>query len=254
MIHKPFASSLTDHIISTVHQINKQGEAQLIAAFDADGTLWDADVGNLFFHYQTKNPYVKIPQNLLENYETFYLRDPKHALMELAFLNAGYNLSQMRKWAKDCYNQNKNNIPIFTPQIELIKILQDLNVHVYIVTGSFKCAVEPFAEVFNIDHDHVIGTELEVQDDLITHKLKRLAYAEGKVEGLLQETKGIRPFLSIGNAMPDESLLRLSSYLKLAVQSTKKDIHLYESEQELKAVAIDEGAQNSWFHHQFYKD
>ena len=253
MTHRSFSPNLIDHIISTVHQINQQTEDPLFAAFDADGTLWDADVGNLFFHYQMKNPHIKIPQQLLENYEAFYLRNPKQALTELAFLNAGHKLSQMRVWGKNCYQQNKKDVPIFTPQINLIKILQDLNVHVYIVTASFKRAVEPFAEIFfNIDSDHVIGTELEVQDGLITHKLKRLTYGKGKVEGLLQETKGVKPFFSVGNAMPDEPLLRITSHLKLAVQSTKKDPHLFESEQELKAIAINEGTQNGWFHHQFY--
>ena len=254
MTYKPFSTSLIDHIISTVHQISKRREAPLVAAFDADGTLWDADVGHLFFYYQIKNPHIKIPQKLLDNYEDFYHRNPKRALTELAFLNAGHTLSQVRSWAKDCYNQHKNNLPILTPQIDLIKTLQDLNVEVYIVTASFKCSIEPFAEIFNVDYDHVIGTELEIQDDLITDKLKRLTYGEGKVEGLLQETKGIKPFFSIGNAMPDEPLLRTASHLKLAVQSAKEDIHLYKSEQELKSIAITEGTQNNWFHHQFYKD
>ena len=254
MTYRPFPSSLINQITSTAHQISKQRKIPLFAAFDADGTLWDTDVGNLFFHYHMTNPHVKIPQKLWKDYEAFYFHNPKDALTELAFLNAGHSLSQVRKWAKDCYNQNKKNTPILTPQIDLIKTLQDLNVRVYIVTASFKYAVEPFAETFNVDRDHVIGTELEVQDDLITRKLKRLTYGKGKVEGLLQETKGIKPFFSIGNAMPDQPLLRIASHLRLAVQSTKKDIHLYESEQELKNIAIKEGTQNGWLHHQFYND
>ncbi len=254
MTHKSFSPDFINHITSTVHQISNQGKTSLIAAFDADGTLWDADVGNLFFHYHMTNPHVKIPQKLWKDYEAFYFHNPKDALTELALLNAGHSLPQVRKWAKDCYNQNKKKIPIFTPQINLIKTLQDLNVHVYIVTASFKCAVEPFAELFNIDKDHVIGTELEVQDDLTHRKLKRLTYGKGKVEGLLQETKGINPFFSIGNAMPDQPLLHIASHIRLAIQSTKKDIHLYKSEQDLKAVAINEGTQNGWFHHQFYND
>ena len=252
MTYKSFPSSLIDHIVSTVQQINQQTEVPLFAVFDADGTLWDADVGNLFFHYQIKNPHVKVPQKLLDNYESFYHHNPKQALTELALLNAGHKLSQIKIWAKTCYQQHKKDVPIFTSQINLIKVLQDLNVQVYIVTASFKYGVEPFVEIFNIDSDHVIGTELEVQDGLTTHKLKRLTYAEGKVEGLLQETKDVKPFFSIGNAMPDKPLLQAASHLKLAVQSTKKDIHLYKSEQELKSITINKGTQNGWFHHQFY--
>ena len=254
MTYKPFSSNLINHITSTVHQINNHAETPLIAAFDADGTLWDADVGHLFFHYQIKNPHLKIPQKLLENYEAFYHHNPKQALTELALLNAGHKLSQVKKWAKDCYYQHKKDVPIFRPQIDLIKMLQGLNVQIYIVTASFKCAVEPFAEVFNVDSDYVLGTELEIQNNTFTDKLKRLTYGKGKVEGLLQKTKGITPFFYVGNAMPDEPLLRITSHLKLAVQSTKKDPHLFESEQKLKAIAINEGTQNDWFHHQFYND
>ena len=160
----------------------------------------------------------------------------------------------MKEWAKECYHQHKNKVSIFTPQIKLIKTLQDLNVCIYVVTASCRWAVEPFAEVFNVDHDHVIGTELEVKDNIITDRLKRVTHGEGKVEGLLQETKGVKPFLSIGNALPDKPFLCLASHFRLAVQSTKKDIHLYKSEQKLKSIAINEGSQNGWFHHQFYNN
>ena len=252
MTHKPFSSSFIDRIISTVHQIHKRAKDPLIAAFDADGTLWDGDVGNLFFRYQVKHSLIKVPQKLLQDYEVLYFHDPKQALKELVFLNAGHKLSQVRKWAKECYNQHKNDIPIFAPQIELIRTLQDLNVCVYVVTASCRWAVEPFAEVFNVDNDHVIGTELEVKDNIITDRLKRVTHGEGKVKGLLQGTKGVKPFFSIGNALPDKPLLCSASHLRLAIQSTKEIIHLYESEQELKVIAINEGPQNGWFHHQFY--
>ena len=85
MTHKPFSLNFINHIISIVRQLHKRAKDPLIAAFDADGTLWDGDVGNLFFRYQVKHPLVKVPQKLLQDYEAFYFHDPKKALRELAF-------------------------------------------------------------------------------------------------------------------------------------------------------------------------
>lgn len=253
MTYKPFSLDFINHVLSIVHQAQEETESQLFAAFDADGTLWDTDVGNLFFQYQVQHPLINTPQNLIEQYDSLYYHNPKEALMKLTLVNLGHKLSQVRQWAKECYHQHKDCIPVFTPQIDFIQSLQDLGVRIYIVTASCKWAVEPFAKIFNIDNNHVIGTETEVENNVITRRLKRLTHGEDKVKGLLQATKGVRPLLAVGNALPDESLLYLATHLRLAIQSTKDNILLYKSEQELKSIAIKQGIEKGWFHHQFYE-
>ena len=252
MTYRPFSLDFIKHVASIVRQAKEKTEGRLFAAFDADGTLWDADVGDLFFQYQVQHPLINTPQSLIDQYDELYHCNPREALVRLALVNLGYRLSQVRQWAKECYNQHKNYIPVFTPQIDFIQSLKDLGVCVYIVTASCKWAVEPFAKIFNIGDDYVIGTEMEIENSIVTCKLKRLTHGKDKVEGLLQATKGVRPLLAVGNAFPDESLLYLATHLRLAVQSTKDNTHLYRSEQKLKSIAIKQGAEKGWFHHQFY--
>ena len=253
MTYKVFSKSMAHHIKSVVQHLGSKASSPLFAAFDADGTLWDMDISEVFFKYQIQELSIDIPHFLIEQYEYLRVHQTEKALIELSYLNVGHKLSQVRCWATACYEKHKDHIPIFPAQKALIEHLQEQGVRVYIVTGSCKWAVEPFAKVFNIDPDHVIGTEMQVKDNIVTERLKRLAYYEGKVEGLLDATKGIKPFLVAGNTLPDQPLLHLATHIKLAIQSTKASSQssLYKSEQKLKAIALQQGRENGWFHHQF---
>ena len=60
MNYKNFPGEYWSQIESAIVEL-KSKNLKLIAAFDADGTLWDVDLGENFFQYQIDNKQVPLP-------------------------------------------------------------------------------------------------------------------------------------------------------------------------------------------------
>ncbi|RYZ89118.1 MAG: haloacid dehalogenase, partial [Proteobacteria bacterium] len=178
-------------------------DAEPVAAFDADGTLWDLDLGETFFHYQIDNKLVPLPPDAWEYYQQLKKKndDPSEAYLWLAQINKGQTLEQVRQWASLAVAEQKP-VPVFEEQRKLIQMFRDKGVRVYIVTASVKWAVEPGALLLGLTADDVIGIETTVEDGIVTETQKGLiTYHMGKVEALLERTNGKKPFFASGNTM-----------------------------------------------------
>ena len=114
MNYKNFSTDIWNQIESTVNRLKKQNQ-KLIAAFDADGTLWDTDLGENFFQYQIDNHQCKFPQNPFDHYLEMKKinNDPRSAYVWLAQINAGHKLETVQKWAQDAFNTIQPR-PIFS--------------------------------------------------------------------------------------------------------------------------------------------
>ncbi len=218
------------------------------AAFDADGTLWDIDAGEVFFEYQLNKCNLKnLPENPWKFYHDWKAHDPKGAYLWLAQINKGLPIEQVRKWGRDCLRESKN-WPIFPSQRKLIHWLKNKGIRVFIVTASIKWAVEPFAELLGLHYDDVLGVETEVLNGVVSERQKgTITYKEGKSQKLLQYTDQVTPLLCSGNTMGDLQLLECSKLIKLAVSSARPNTELYQTESELKNIAVQRG----WSHHTF---
>ncbi len=222
-----------------------------IAAFDADGTLWDTDLGEMFFSYQIKNCGLKnLPSDPWNHYHTWKETDPRGAYLWLAQINAGRSLQQVRDWSLACFNENRKEIPIFPAQKKLVSRLQEKGFEVFVVTASIKWAVEPAAlHLYGIDYDHVIGIETAVDSTgIVTTDLKGvITWREGKVEGLLEKTKGQKPVLCSGNTTGDLFLLESGEKIQLAVRAAPRGSELFETEEHL----YQEARRRNWLTHRF---
>jgi HAD superfamily phosphoserine phosphatase-like hydrolase len=225
----------------------KASNQKLLAAFDADGTLWDADLGENFFQYQIDHKLVTLPTNAFDAYLEMKEKDPREAFLWLAQINKGQSLEKVREWAKLAFNSIQPN-PIFKDQQKLVQLLMNNGVEVYIVTASIKWAVEPGAQALGVSSHNVIGVQTEIQDGTVTDKgIFPITYREGKVEALLQRTNGLYPFLSSGNSMGDFELLNSATHTRLAVSAASHDDRLYKTEMELLSHA----KKNNWLGHRF---
>lgn len=248
MNYKPYPLEFWNQIQHAIDLQKKTGKS-LIAAFDADGTLWDADLGENFFQYQIDNKCIPLPPNPFEHYLDLKKvdNDPRSAFLWLAQINQGQSLVQVRDWAHKAFAEIQPN-PIFSEQKKLVDLLMQNDVKVYIVTASIKWAIEPGALAMGIPIENIIGIETEIKDKLITDMgLMPLTYKEGKVVALLNRTEGQYPFLASGNTMGDFELLKSASDLKLAVSAASHDDRNYRTEMEL----ITHARQNSWLNHRF---
>lgn len=220
-----------------------------IAAFDADGTLWDTDLGENFFKWQIKNCQLpNLPADPWLHYRKWKSEaDPRPAYLWLAQINQGQTLTQVRSWAQQAL-ENYVELPIFEEQRKLIDWLKSQKVEVYVVTASVKWAVEPGSLLLGIEHDNVLGITTKTdKDNKLTSNLEGLiTYREGKPAALFEKTKKF-PFFASGNTMGDFSLLKSATQLGLAVGATKQGHELYPTESELRSHA----SQNQWLVHEF---
>lgn len=216
--------------------------AKPIAAFDADGTLWDMDLGEHFFDYQIrKNLLRDLPSDPWAYYREFHDRDTAKAFLWLAQINKGIPEELVRKWAKAALDELKT-VPIFTGIKEIISHLIERKVKVYVVTASIKWAVEPGAALFGIPHEQVLGVTTKVINGVMTDTQDGVVtWREGKVQGLWAHTNKVPAFFAAGNTMGDLALLESASHLRLANCAAAKEHTNYATEQKLLALAKERG-------------
>jgi phosphoserine phosphatase len=227
----------------------KKTQAEVYAAFDADGTLWDTDLGENFFKYQVRRKLFSCPYpDPWKHYRDWKKGgDPRPAYLWLAQVNAGQPLQVVRDWAESAV-QEYAELPIFPAQNKLINWLTKEGVKVYVVTASIRWAVEPGAKRLGIPQDKVLGVETAVLNEVVTEAPAGfMTYKEGKPQALLAATKGVRPFLASGNTLGDQALLDCASHIRLAVTATNPEHELYPAEQELQKAASAKG----WIQHRF---
>lgn len=248
MNYKSFPNEYWTQIESTIVDL-KSKNTSLVAAFDADGTLWDIDLGENFFQYQIDNKQVSLPQAPWNHYlEMKKINDdPRNAYVWLAQINKGIKLSELQNWAQSAFDQIEPK-PIFSEQKKLIELLLNHSVQIYIVTASIKWAVEPGAKALGLTADNVIGVETKVLNGIITEEaILPITYRQGKVDALLKKTNNVRPFFCAGNTIGDFELLQSSTHIKLAVSAASRDDKLFKSENEL----ITKASENNWWKHRF---
>lgn len=248
MNYKSFPEHFWSDIQSTIHALKSENKP-LIAAFDADGTLWDTDLGENFFNFQIDNKLVPLPPEPWTHYlEMKKINDdPRDAYIWLAQINNGISLDTVRKWAQEAFESIKPR-PIFSEQEKLINLFLENSINVYIVTASIKWAVEPGARALGLKNENVIGVETLIENNMITDKrVLPITYKDGKVSALLKKTGNAYPFFSCGNTTGDYELLKCSTNLKLAVSAASRDDKLFKSEDELMNLAI----KHNWWRHRF---
>ena len=231
----------TDDIKLAIDQALANG-AESIAAFDADGTLWNMDMGEYFFEYQIKNNLLpNLPKDPWNYYWEMQKEDPPKAYLWLAQINQGHSEKVVQRWAQRAFDEIPS-VPVFSPMQEIIQYLQKRGVKIYIVTASIKWAVQPGAKFLDIPSENVIGVTTQVKNGIITASAEGVVtWRDGKVTGLLDSTHGKFPFFSAGNTLGDLALLESATHLRLANCAAPKDHHNFNTEQKLLQLAAERG-------------
>lgn len=246
-MRKRFSPAFRKQIYDQLDLVLQKSKAPLYAAFDADGTLWDFDLGEGFFHYQIENCDLELPKDPFQHYLDLKKISPPIAYVWLAQINAGKSLSQVRAWANACVTAAQP-LPIYEDVRELIQYLQNKNVEIFVVTASIKWAVEPGAALLGIAQDHVLGVQTRVDKGIVTAEpYGEMTWKQGKATALLQATKGVAPIFCAGNTNGDIDLISASSGVQLCLQSSIQGDSLFEAEEDLRKHA----ALKKWPHHLF---
>lgn len=262
-----FSSGLLSDLDSAIAAAVLKGRStgiRPVAAFDADGTLWDRDAGEAFFQWQLDNcQFSNLPADPWAHYRNWKKKDPHGAYGWLAQISAGAPLSTVRTWAEACYRSHQP-WPVFRSIRGLFEKLHEQGFEIFVVTASVKWAVEPMAlHLLGVPHDHVLGVETDCvvgasatnpsSEELIVTDRVRLpiTYRQGKVDALLKATGGRKPAIAAGNTIGDIALLESATDLKLMIQSQSplisEDAELAASEKKLR----DHGRPLGWRLHAF---
>ena len=252
MKYKNFSQDIWQQIKAALQE-EKKSNSHPVAAFDADGTLWDTDLGESFFKYQIKHNLLPEVFSALKTDPWRHYRDwkesgdPRPAYLWLAQINQGLPLSKVQQWAEENV-QEMTPLPIFEEQKKLIALLREENCRVFVVTASVKWAVEPGAKRLGISTENVLGIETRIENGIVTTMQKGdITYREGKLTAILKATGGINPFFASGNTLGDLHLLEGATRIRLAVGATGSDHELHPAEEKLRA----EAQSRNWLIHQF---
>ncbi len=246
-----FNQKLLDEIKKNVTLAQEKTSAPHYAAFDADGTLWDSDLGEQFFQYQIDHCDLDSLKNMdpWHYYETTKAVDPIKAYLWLAQISAGQPITLVKEWAKKAVE--KGGARVFESQKNLIAWLQQQGIEVLIVTASIQWAVEPGSHLVNIPSSHVLGirTKIDSKGIVTTEQEGSITWREGKATALLERTKGVAPLFCSGNTYGDIALLQTSQAERLCIQTQTQKNSLFEEENKLLVHA-----QNAnWKVHHFFK-
>lgn len=248
MKYKDFSEEIWKSIEHNTDLILRQ-DPKPVAAFDADGTLWDMDFGEALFQYEIDHMLLPLPCDPWEHYQNLKAlpEGPQKAYVWLAQIHKEVSILKVREWALACLEALKP-VPIFQAQKKLIELLHAKGIEVYVVTASVKWAVEPAAALLGIPEKNVLGVTTRIENQIITDELEGVVtYKQGKVDSLLLATHNKLPFLASGNTEGDLPLLEAATHVRIAVSASSRDDRLYKTEHNLLQHAISK----NWFYHKF---
>lgn len=247
-VHQDYSPELWSQITHRIESAKKVIPKPWVAAFDADGTLWNTDMGEIFFDYQIRRCELKgLPSDPWGQYEDTKKTNTTAAYLWLAQINNGIPLTQVQKWAEDAVVA-MGSLPIFSSQKKLVSYLKEQEFEVFVVSASIKWAVEPAARRLGIDSNHVLAVKSKVVNGIVTLEQDGpMTWRDGKPKALLEATHGVRPIFCAGNTTGDTALLESATHGALAIKSANNTGELAETESALQKIAIE----RNWLRHTF---
>jgi len=243
MTHKETLKAIKHQVTKIVEKNTSQ--QKLIAAFDADGTLWPADVGRSFFAYQVKEKLLekKVSDPSFVFNQIRSQKGEKEAFLWLAKVQAGVLLDQFNDWVGDFLK--KNSFQMFSFQEDILNFLRKKKVHIFVVSSSLKWTLVKVLKNYDIPPENIIGVETQVLNGKITDKaILPTSVEEGKVFALQKKTNGKLPFFVSGNTLADKALLESSTHIRWVVSKASPKEKNYGSEKKLLKIA----KEKNWFY------
>lgn len=251
----PFPENFLDAFQLALHSRLAAGadRGPTTAVFDADGTLWKTDVGELFFDFVIEHKAQDLKVPLPKDPWSHYLnlkrqgRQPE-AYLWLAQIFEGLTLAQVREIASE-FKDRSSPVPVFKPVLDLLSVLKDHAVEVYIVTASVKWAVEPHALELNIPQSRVIGIETEVDSigRLGLQARGPISWREGKLKKFQEVSGALQPDFAFGNTLGDRWLIESAAGFSACFRSEAPGSRVFDEEEALFQWA----EQNQWHRHHF---
>lgn len=181
--------------------------ARRVAVFDADGTLWRGDVGDLHLEYLVSSGLLGMAPGVevLNRYQALCAEDVDGGYAYATSVMSGLELGQVQEAAHRVWETH--DAQWMQPVTELLRSLTSLGWEAWIVSASNRWMVEIAVESLPVMPERVLGMEVQVEGGRLTEQLlPPITNGHGKVEAI-RERIGVQPVLAVGNSVHDAPML-----------------------------------------------
>jgi len=185
-----------------------------LAAFDCDGTLWDADSGMQFFYWLLDHRLVDATMEAWARprYEEYLAGrvDEKTMCGEMVQLCRGMRVDAIRQAALEFFHAQVEP-RIFPEMLRLTQLLRERGCELWAVSSSNQWLIEVEAAPFGFVPKHVLAAAVEAENGLATDRLLRVPTGADKATALKQHVRGSIE-LAFGNSIHDLAMLELAAH------------------------------------------
>jgi phosphoserine phosphatase len=187
-----------------------------LAAFDADGTLWDGDLGEaVLLALIREGQLLAAPPDPWNEYVARVNRDPADGFGYAGRLMAGLSEELIRGTSARVFAA-EFSAKVFPECRWLLQTLAQSGWVIYLVSASNRWSIEIAADSFGLPRERVLALDLDSDQGILTDRVcSPVPTLEGK-PALLRARTDRFPDLAFGNSFLDLPLL-LSATVPVAV-------------------------------------
>jgi len=184
------------------------------AAFDCDGTLWDADSGMQFFYWLFDRRLVdpKTEAWARPRYQEYLDGRVGEKTMcgEMVQICRGMRVEALKAAGREFFHAQIES-HIFPEMLRLTNLLRDSGCELWAVSSSNQWLIEVEAAPFGFLPERVLAATTAVEDGVVTGRLTSVPTGLDKATALKQHLH--RPIdLAFGNSIHDLAMLELATH------------------------------------------
>jgi phosphoserine phosphatase len=183
-----------------------------VAAFDADGTLWDLDAGAEFFYWEVRQRLIPddVARWAVPRYADYNRGLVGEAQMcgEMVTIHAGLETAALERAAEEFVCAHVEPV-IFPEMRELTYRLRADGCEIWIISSTNEWVVKTALRRFGIPDDHIRAAAVAIEAGRATDRLLRVPTDEAKAVAL-QEILADAPDAAFGNGIHDLAMLEMA--------------------------------------------
>jgi len=184
-----------------------------VAAFDCDGTLWDADSGMEFFYWIIARGLIdnQTAAWALPRYDDYKagLVDEKTMCGEMVQICRGLRVEAIREAARVFFREQVEP-HIFPEMLALTRALRDQGCELWAVSSSNQWLIEVEAEPFGFAARRVFAAAVAEENGLATDRLLRVPTGPDKASVLREQLRAPLD-AAFGNSVHDAAMLEVAA-------------------------------------------